>query len=132
MAVSIGKVVHASCESCSWYVCETNRMTSHVHDFVNSKRHARKKPLLRGKTNPTSWNLTEVLFPGNKGDTHLDEPPDIADSNKGTCTLGGPKKLRHFVHVIQCQTVSHAMACSGCKESHFYSLPFGQAEASIC
>ena len=85
MAVSIGKVVHASCESCSWYVCETNQMTSHVHDFVNSKRHARKKPLLRGKTNPTSWNLTEVLFPGNKADTRLDEAPDITDSNKGTC-----------------------------------------------
>lgn len=85
MAVSIGKVVHVSCQSCSWYVCETNRLTSHVHDFVNSKRHARKKPPLKGKTNPTSWNLTEVLVPRNKADTHLDEAPDIADSNKGSC-----------------------------------------------
>ena len=85
MAVSIGKVVHVSCQSCSWYVCETNRLTSHVHDLVNSKRHARKKPLLKGKTNPISWNLTEVLVPGNKADTHLDEAPDVADSNKGSC-----------------------------------------------
>ena len=62
MAFSIGKVIHASCQSRSWYVCETNRLTSHVHDFVNSKRHARKKPVLKGKTNLTYWNLTEYLF----------------------------------------------------------------------
>ena len=61
MAFSIGKVIHASCQSRSWYVCETNRLTSHVHDFVNSKRHARKKPVLKGKTNLTYWNLTEYL-----------------------------------------------------------------------
>ena len=27
--------------------------------------------------------------------------------------------------------VANVLACSGCKENHFYSLPFGQAEASI-
>ena len=27
-----------------------------------TKRHARKKPVLKGKTNLTYWNLTEYLF----------------------------------------------------------------------
>ena len=62
IAFSVGKVIHASCQSCSWYVCETNRLTSHVHDFVNSRIHSRKKPLLKGRTNHTHWNLTEYLF----------------------------------------------------------------------
>ena len=30
------------------------------------------------------------------------------------------------------QLVSHRGHCTGCKENHFYSLPFGQAEANTC
>ena len=86
MAFSIGKVIHASCQSRSWYVCETNRLTSHVHDFVNSRILARKKPLLKGRTNHTHWNLTEYFFlKNNYTDTHLDEASHKADSNKGSC-----------------------------------------------
>ena len=35
------------------------------------------------------------------------------------------------VHTVL-QLVSHRGPCTGCKENHFYSLPFGQAEANIC
>ena len=34
------------------------------------------------------------------------------------------------VHTVL-QLVSHRGPCTGCKENHFYSLPFGQAEANI-
>ena len=31
----------------------------------------------------------------------------------------------------RCLVYAYFVASSGCKESHFYSLPFGQAEANI-
>ena len=41
------------------------------------------------------------------------------------------EEAKELITVRNCQDFLYSRGYSGCKENHFYSLPFGQAEANI-